>query len=485
MRSSRPALALARLVAWLVALPLAASPLAAQDAGAAHKADPAATATPDATATPAMPRVLFYTQSAGYVHDVVKRSAPDTLATAEAALVAMAEGRFDVVCSQDPTSLAAAGLDGWDAIVFYTTGELPLAPADKDALVAWVAHGGAFVGVHCAADTFYEYPPYLAMLGGTFDGHPWHEKVTLNVEAEDHPATRGLGARLSITDEIYQFRDFQRFPTDVLVSLDTGSIDASKGKRADGDYANTWCRPFGEGRVFYTALGHRPEVWADARFQHLLLGGIGWALDGPEHPARAPDGALVLVGPDGSDAAFGKRGGGDAGWKALPDGSLEVVPGAGDIVSHDTFGDALVHVEFMTPELDPSVTGQARGNSGVYVAGRYEVQVLDSYGLAPGMGDCAAIYGVEVPAVNACRRPGRWQSYDIRYTAPRFDAAGAKTADARLSVWHNGRLVHDDTDVPGPTAGGDAEAAADGPLLLQDHGNLVRYRNVWVLPLGG
>jgi hypothetical protein len=130
----------------------------------------------------------------------------------------------------------------------------------------------------------------------------------------------------------------------------------------------------------------------------------------------------------------------------------------------------------------PEATGQERGNSGVYVQGRYEVQVLDSYGLAPSLGDCGAIYGKHVAAVNACRPPERWQSYDIEFRAPRFDAAGKKTENARLTVWLNGMKIHADVEVDGPTAGGEANEAPLGPLLLQDHGNPVRYRNLWILP---
>jgi hypothetical protein len=162
---------------------------------------------------------------------------------------------------------------------------------------------------------------------------------------------------------------------------------------------------------------------------------------------------------------------------------LHVVPGTGDHLSKIEFGDQQLHVEFMTPDM-PREVGQGKGNSGVYVQSRYEVQVLDSFGLESGMGDCAAIYGVAVPTRNACRPAERWQSYDIRFRAPRFDEAGVKVEDARMSVWHNGVRVHDDVVVPGPTA---ASAFGDeqprGPLMLQDHGNPVRYRNIWVLPL--
>lgn len=210
--------------------------------------------------------------------------------------------------------------------------------------------------------------------------------------------------------------------------------------------------------------------------------GIEWAVRGPDLPALPPEGARVLLAGK-SLGAWTHRGSSEpAKWKSAGD-AVEVVAGTGDLVTREALGDGLYHVEFMTPAM-PDATGQARGNSGVYLAGRYEVQVLDSYGLELGLGDCGSIYGKHVAAVNASRPPERWQTYDIEFTAPRFDAGGAKTASARLTVWHNGRLVHDDVEVDAPTAAGDGTEAATGPLLLQDHGNPVRYRNVWFVPRG-
>ena len=371
-----------------------------------------------------------------------------------------------------------------------TTGELPLPPAARDGLMRWIAKGGAFVGIHCATDTLYEYAPYVEMIGGTFDGHPWHEEITVRVE-EPHPAgliPPDLGSSFAITDEIYQFKNFRRHPVRVLMTLDLASVDASLGKRQDRDYALAWTRDWGEGRVFYTALGHREEVWRDPRFQQHLLNGIAWAIEGPDRAAPAPREARQLFGaktrsdnpPFATDlSSWVHRDGKQASWKLVED-AMEVVPGTTDLVTKDSFGDGLYHVEFMTPSM-PEATGQARGNSGVYLMGRYEVQVLDSHGLEPGLGDCGALYGKRSPSVNACRPPERWQAYDIELRAPRFDSAGKKTANARVTVWHNGIRIHDDFELDGPTAGG-LEEGPLGPLLLQDHGNPVRYRNVWVLP---
>ena len=351
--------------------------------------------------------------------------------------------------------------------------ELPIDDANRAALMEWVRAGGAFVGIHCATDTWYEFAPYMELMGGAFDGHPWTEMVGVLVEDGRHPATRHLGERFEIDDEIYQFRDFTRDPVRVLLSLDPESVDAAKGKH--DDYPIAWCRDWGEGRVFYTSLGHRPEVWNDQRFLTHLLGGLRWAIEGPEHVAALPEGAKLLLSSDRTGGWYHKGTRAVFGWKRAK-GAVEIVPGVGDLITEEEFGDFLLHVEFAVPE---------GGNSGVYLHGNYEVQVYDSYGevkLLPGY--CGGIYGLKAADAIASREPGRWQSFDIRFRAPRITNAGGKTANARVSVWHNGLLVHDDVELPGPTPGSlDGQEYQRGPLLLQDHGDPVLYRNVWILPL--
>ena len=140
--------------------------------------------------------------------------------------------------------------------------------------------GGGFVGVHSATDTWYEVPEYAELVGGVFDGHPWHQRVRIVVEDSAHPSTRHLGQGVEITDEIYQFRSWSRDKVHVLLRLDPRSVDVGKGKRADHDYALSWVRRHGRGRVFYTALGHPREVWEDERFRRHLLEGIRWAMGG-------------------------------------------------------------------------------------------------------------------------------------------------------------------------------------------------------------
>jgi type 1 glutamine amidotransferase len=444
-----------------------------------NELEPAADPEPAPDDEPRVPRVLLFTQSSGYEHGVVKRPGPDDLAHAELHLRRTAADRYQFRVSQDATELPES-LPLLDAVIFYTTGELPLTPEQRQDLLDWVAAGGAFVGVHCASDTMYAFPPYLDMVGGAFDGHPWHQQVTLDVEWPEHPSVKHLGPTWTLTDEIYQFRDFGRYPNQVLLSVSGDMADLSKGKREDGDYASAWCKPYGKGRVFYTALGHRPELFMDEGYLRHLFGGLDWALHGPDLPPPPPAGATVLVGPDGPDrTAWSHRDGGPFRWTAL-DGAMQVGGGAGDLVSRRAFGDALIHLEFRLP-----TDHEGRGNSGVYLQGRYEVQIIDpTTAETPDLGTCGAVYQVAAPARDAIRLAGEWQTYDIRFRAARFGAGDEKTEPARLSLWHNGILVHDDLELPGVTPGGLADSEIPvGPLLLQDHGDPVRYRNVWVAPL--
>jgi hypothetical protein len=191
-----------------------------------------------------------------------------------------------------------------------------------------------------------------------------------------------------------------------------------------------------------------------------------------------PPGAVVLFDGSNVDAWMGPDGG-TPGW-TLDGGVLEVVPFTGDIRTLENYGDVRLHLEFQVPATPTSEAHEDRGNSGVYLQGRYEVQILDSFGLDAGTVDCGAVYGVNAPAVNEAFPPDIWQSYDIVFRAPTWDEAGTKEAPARMTVVWNGSVVQQDTQVPAPTRLGDLEAPGPGPIRLQDHWNRVRFRNIWL-----
>jgi 3-keto-disaccharide hydrolase len=201
-----------------------------------------------------------------------------------------------------------------------------------------------------------------------------------------------------------------------------------------------------------------------------------------DHPGQPPSDAIVLFnGKDLSNWESVK--GGEAKWK-VGDGYFEVASGTGDIQTKQGYGDCQLHVEWATPN-PPRGKDQDRGNSGVFLHGLYEIQVLDSYqSVTYADGEAAAVYGQFPPLVNACRPPGQWQTYDIVFHGARFDAAGVLLRRATVTVIQNEVLVQDHVKMMGPTAHMHRppyEAAAEKlPLGLQDHNHPVRYRNLWL-----
>lgn len=199
---------------------------------------------------------------------------------------------------------------------------------------------------------------------------------------------------------------------------------------------------------------------------------------------KPPRGAIVLF--DGKSGAAWKHRGTNAefSWRIV-DGAMEVTPGYPDIVTKQEFGDYELHVEFCLPFM-PNAKGQERANSGVYNHGRYEIQVLDMVDNETyKAGGCGAIYGLKDPDQLVPRKPGEWQSYDILFRAPRFGPDGKVVENPRLTVFWNGVKIHDRVEIP-PTntvAGISGDPPARGPILLQNHGNPVRFRNIWIREL--
>jgi uncharacterized protein len=221
-----------------------------------------------------LPRILYFTHSAGYRHEVIPLS--KTILTQ----LGKDSGAFEVAATEDTSEIATENLRRYAAVVFYTTGELPMSGAEKSALLEFVRSGRGFLGIHSAADTFYTWPDYLDLVGGYFNGHPWHQVVTIEVVDTGNPLVAFLGNSLQFEDEIYQISDFDYRGSRVLLRLDQSSVDLAKPGVQQRFYGwpLAWTRPFGQGRVFYTALGHEASVWQDARYQRLLANAVLWSI---------------------------------------------------------------------------------------------------------------------------------------------------------------------------------------------------------------
>jgi hypothetical protein len=205
----------------------------------------------------------------------------------------------------------------------------------------------------------------------------------------------------------------------------------------------------------------------------------------PGEGTQAPSDAIVLFDGKKLDEWLSAKDSSAAKWE-ISEGAMTVKPGTGDIITKRNFSDFQLHLEFATPEIVKG-EGQGRGNSGIFLQNRYEVQVLDCYqNRTYSNGQTGAIYKQSIPLVNACRKPGAWQTYEILYTAPRFNQDGILLTPAYVTVLHNGILIQNHVAVKGTTEYiglPKNEAHGKGPLKLQDHGDLVRYRNIWVREL--
>jgi hypothetical protein len=232
-------------------------------------------------------------------------------------------------------------------------------------------------------------------------------------------------------DHVFRYRQY----------VHEGKVDVEKTEQLWNDYA------------------HPPKMTVEA----VRLGNAIVLFDGRDFSRWVADGAK------------------DIGWQIV-DGAMKIVPKSGSIVTKQSFGDFRLHAEFKTPQMPADVKGQGRGNSGIYIQRRYELQILDSYGLEPTNNECASLYRFKAPDKNVCNMPGRWQSYDIIFHAARHEGQ-KKVKNARITVWHNGVLVHNEAELENKTGAGRPEGPEPGPILLQEHGNEVWFRNVWIVPL--
>ncbi len=227
------------------------------------------------------------------------------------------------------------------------------------------------------------------------------------------------------------------------------------------------------------------HMQGEIRNKHLSLRseyGQNWQLDkielkSPKEGLAAPEGAVVLLAK--TDGQPDINAWTNQEWKKLDGGIMQV--NKGSTRTKETFGDIEhLHLEFRLP-LEPNNRGQGRCNSGMFLCGLYEVQILDSFGLTHTSGDCGSLYSVRRTSTNACFPPDVWQTYDVKFTATRLNPDGTVKANARITVYLNGVLVHDDVEIPHPTANPNADIKTTGPIELQDHSHPIKFRNIWLV----
>lgn len=411
-------------------------------------------------------QVLVVTVTKGFRHS--------SIPTAEKVLGELANktGEFAVDYARNDEVLTAKmnaeALHKYDAVIFAnTTGDLPL--PSPEAFIEWVKSGKAFIGMHSASDTFHGFAPYLDMIAAEFETH--HDQATIQCRNEDpnHPANHAFDRTFQVHDEIYLFKRFHRDDVHLLLGL-----DQHPNTKAPGYYPISWCRQFGQGRIFYTELGHREDVWESEAYQKHILGGIEWALGlkfGDATPQctqpmlsadEVKQGYIPLFNGVNLDGWHLRNANGNPSWKVengMLVNHLDQSHHGTDLVSDHAFQDFTIRYEYLVP---------AGSNSGLYLRGRQEIQILDDNGKEkPEMGSNGAIYSVR-PASRMVSRPvGEWQEVE------------ATMAGRKITVTLNGVKIHDGVEVTRATGGQlDDRVGEPGPIMVQgDHG-AVAFRNM-------
>ena len=357
-------------------------------------------------------RVLFTTHAADFPH----RSRPKAREILQK--IGRDSGYFEAVVTDTVDLITPEGLKDFDAVGFYTTGGLgkfPLSQENREYLIEWVKQGHTFFGTHSATDTYGDWQPYWEMIGGTFAGHPWNDgspPVTIDVEDPTHPSAHHLGSQWVIQDEIYQFKNYSRDRIHVILSLNPK--EHKKGTTPHGDYPVAWCRDFGEGKVFYTSLGHREDVWTNPVYQQHLMAGVLWALGIPGYEGSAKPGR-PKPGNDWGSLFDGKtlsgwEGIGEARWTVGEGGILQGRGPRGHLFSPGEYGN--FHYKATVRVGDDS-------NSGMYFrtlmeAGRawpqgMEAQVNSTHGDPLRTG---TLYGYEA-VYEQLAKPWEWFTQEV------------------------------------------------------------------------
>ena len=411
-------------------------------------------------------KILVVSVTKGFRHDVIP--ATDKVI----GKLAQDSGKFTVdyaKTDQDITEkMTPEALKQYDGVVFNnTTGDLPL--PDKEAFLAWIKSGKGFIGIHAANDTFHSFPAFIDMIGGEFKTHGPQVEVKVYNQDRFHPANRGYGKFFYVFDEIYQAKNFHRDQVHGLLTLDRHPNNGTPG-----DYPIAWCKNYGQGRVFYTALGHRTDVVEKAEYQQHVLGGLLWTL-GLEAGDAAPQSTAFSVSEDEAQLGFKplfngvdmkgwhlRNPNGRASWSVqngmLANEVTEKEHGT-DLVTDQKFQNFTARYEYMIPK---------GANSGFYLRGRYEVQILDDFpACQASISSDGSIYNFAAPAKFASYMPGEWNRVE------------ATIKGNRVTVVLNGIKIHDNIEVTRPTGSElDNKVNEPGSLFVQgDHGS-VAFRNL-------
>ena len=428
-------------------------------------------------------------------------------------LMGQKTGAYTSVSTLDPEVFRPQTLRQFDAVVFNnTTGTLFEDEELKRSLLAFVTSGRGIVGVHAATDCFYKWAEFGQMMGGYFSGHPWHEDVGVKLDDPSHPLLKVFGGKgFRITDEIYQFKDpYSRQNLRVLLSLDMNAT-RDKGKRQDKDFAVSWIRQVGKGRVFYCSLGHRNEIFWNPTILKYYLDGIQYALGdikadatpsaslsptpkaapAPQKKATAtPMHVKVYAAPrasgwitlfDGKDTSAWQKPAADR-W-AVEDGVLAWQKGCRNLWTKEKFGDFILDFEVKTTKGTNSgiFLRSAEGEKN-WLHGSIEIQISSSYGpnRKPGKHDCGSVYDIQAPAVAAEKPVGEWNRMVIAFKGNLLKIVlnDKPIIDINLDNWPEAHKNPDGSKNKFKTAYKDM--AKVGHLGLQDHGRPVWYRNVKV-----
>ncbi|WP_371575076.1 ThuA domain-containing protein [Streptomyces sp. NBC_01314] len=404
-------------------------------------------------------RVLVFSKTAGFRHD----SIPEGI-TAVRELGA-AHG-FAVDATEDADAFTARNLGRYDAVVFLSTTGDVLNPAQQGAFERYIKRGGAYVGVHAAADTEYDWAFYGGLAGAYFQGHPAIQPATVDVEDHAHPATAGLGATWNRTDEWYNYRSNPRDRAHVLASLDESSYS---GGTMNGDHPIAWCQDYRGGRAFYTGGGHTKESFAEPAFRQHLWGGIRWAIGAAQADCRPENGYRSLF--DGT-SLDGWRQAGPGSFTLADDGTITSAGGMGMLwYAGRSFGSYSLKLDWRSAGDD---------NSGVFVGfppsddpwsavnNGYEVQI-DATDVPERT--TGSVYGFRSADLRkrdrALNPPGEWNTYEIRVEGE------------RLRVRLNGVKINDYTNTD------PVRSLRDGHFGIQNHGtdDQVSFRDIRIKEL--